>query len=103
MSIEVDSTSGILTLARAHALKDDVAFIGDFERTILELTCLTLGAQKALEQFFPEGTAENATAGRIRTIRKAAQDALVWLSSELAKSAEEITIPKIIWDQLPKS
>jgi hypothetical protein len=102
VATEVDSTSGLLALARAHGLNDKVVFIGDFQRTILELSCMALGAQRALKDFSQEGvSADEATARKIRSIQRSARDALEWLNLELKKTYDDDTIPKFIWEQLP--
>ena len=101
MAIEVDSTSGLLALARTLELNDQVVFIGDFQRTILELSCMALGAQQVLKDFAEAGSADQVTARKLRSIHKSARDALEWLNLEVNKTYDDDTIPKFIWEQLP--
>jgi hypothetical protein len=101
LTTEVDNTSGLLALVRSHELDDDVVFIGDYQRTILELSCMALGAQRVLRDYVQEGILDEAATHHLGSIQKCAQVALQWINAEVKKHSDD-TIPKFIWEQLPK-
>lgn len=101
MTTEVDNTSGLLALVRSQQLNDDVVFIGDYQRTILELSCMALGAQRVLRDYVQQGTLDELAAHQLGSIQKYAQIALQWLDTELKQHSDD-TIPRFIWEQLPK-
>lgn len=102
MAIEVDNASGLLALLRSQELNDDVVFIGDFQRTILELSCMAVGAQQILRDFIRTDTNDPTTARKLRAIQRNARVALEWLNTALKKTYDDDTIPKFIWDRLPE-
>jgi hypothetical protein len=101
LTTEVDNTSGLLALVRSRELDDHVIFIGDFQRTILELSCMALGAERVLRDYMQEGTLDEAAAHQLGAIQRAARVALEWINTEVKKHSDD-TIPKFIWEQLPK-
>jgi hypothetical protein len=86
---------------RSHQLNDGVSFIGDYQRTILELSSMLYGAQRILHECVRDGTFDQEAALQLGSIQKCAQAALEWINTELKRNNDD-TIPKFIWEQLPK-